>query len=113
MSENTERSIASLSNVECPSWCTLPHTGEWLLIGDEASRVHEAARTQIGRMSVFVELYETAVEENDWRIEQPQGVSIVIDAEGNLTPAEARQLAAGLLNAADALDKIASTEAAS
>ena len=93
----------------CPAWCIgtdHPEHDAWFADpgGDEEySRCHVGVLTT-NPVQVCVEQFEVRRDGED--TSEPAVIKCLAGADDGLTAAEARQIAAGLLNAADRLDEI-------
>ena len=93
------------TSLPCPPWCSLPRGhGFDQADGDLLTRAHTAAEVELhGPARVGVMALETAAD-TDGPVVSVMAPTIYIEADGDFTGPQAREIAAALLNAADAWD---------
>lgn len=85
----------------CPAWCELEPGHRWDSYDSETGREERGHGRQLGKHTSLAQTeYEDATPSD------PAGLSILVDQVELFTAAEARQLAAELLNAAEELERV-------
>lgn len=95
------------SSTECPAWCSPTECDYSLERGDGVHNGERLSITPTGPgwdIDAPIEVYPTWAPEDDREPAGP-GVYLYVHGEGVLTPAEARELAAQLVEAAEAIEE--------
>ena len=97
---------ARLAETPCPDWCDMPQHAE-----TRSGTWHEGANTAVQLTSGGSPLYCEVSEGHDMGGAWDLRLSICADA-GKVSASEAREFAAGILRAADLLDRLTAEAAA-